>query len=46
MFHLKSSFNLSLTINIGKVIVGQCEENINSNRFSWDLEETQTFKVY
>ena len=46
MFHLKSSFNLSLTIKIGKVIVGQCEENINSKCFSWDLEETQTFKVY
>ena len=34
---LKSSFNHSLTIKIGKVIVDLCEENINFKCSSWDL---------
>ena len=33
----KSSFNHSLTIKIGKVIVDLCEENINFQYSSWDL---------
>ena len=46
MCRLKSSFNHSLTIKIGKVIVDLCEENINSKCFSWNLKKTQTFKAY
>ena len=42
MCHLKSSFDHSLTIKIGKVIVNLCEENINSKCFSWNLKESQT----
>ena len=44
MCHLKSSFDHSLTIKIGKVIVNLCEENINSKCFTWNLKESQTLK--
>ena len=45
MCHLKSSFNHSLIVKIDKVIVDLCEENIHSKCFSWNLNETQTFKA-
>ena len=38
---LKSSLNHSLTNKIDKVNVDLCEENINSECFSWDLKETK-----
>ena len=36
---LKSSFNHSVAIKIGKVIVDLREENITSKCFSWDFKE-------
>ena len=45
MCRLKTSFNHSVAIKIGKVIMDLREKNINSKCFSWDLKETQAFKA-